>query len=152
MNQRIQSPRRRQLMIAALAGSTVPGTVFGGLLEGATADPARGALREGDRLIVSGRIVDAHEQPVTDALIEMLSGAADRSVRTSTDGDGRFVLTMSASAAQSQIDYRVSRPQRGAVIRSLHFAPARGFERETVAFLQRDDAGTWRTTFGLTLA
>jgi len=152
MNQRIQSPRRRQLMIAGLAGSAVPGSVLGALLEGATADPARGALREGDRLIVSGRIVDAQEQPVTGALIEMLNGAAERKVWTSTDGDGRFVLTMSASAAQSQIDYRVTRPQRGAVTRSLHFAPARGFERETAAFLQRDDAGTWRTTFGLTLA
>jgi hypothetical protein len=63
---------------------------------------------------------------------------------------------------RSNMNERIQSPRRrqlmiaglagSAVPRSLHFAPARGFERKTVAFLQRDDAGTWGTTFGLTLA
>src|SRR5215212_6059547 len=107
MNQQIQSPRRRHLMIAALA-SALPGSVFGGLLGAAAADPVHSALRAGDRLVLSGRIVDRHGKPVTDAVVEMLQPHATHSASASTDGDGRFVLAMNASAAQSQIEYRVT--------------------------------------------
>lgn len=84
-----------------------------------------------------------------------------------TDADGRFVFTTIAPAEYSgrprHIRYRVSHQGHAMPVTQLYFAPARGVSDDRVAQLQRDDnfavaqlqrdnAGTWRATFGLTLA
>src|SRR5687767_8399528 len=74
------SLRRRQLMIAGVAGAAVPAGVLAGLVrEEAYTD----SLPAGD-LVVSGRVVDAHGKAIPGALVSSTPDAS-----TTTDGDGR---------------------------------------------------------------
>lgn len=144
------SRRRRQLLIA---GASVPaalaaaqwGAAGGALAAGLPASTGRAA----DTLIASGRMLDAAGKPLAGALVEVLDPGTDAEVRATTDADGRFMFT--SAVPRAALDCRVSLPGRETVTRRLHFAHLHGIPADQVARLQRDEAGVWRTTFGLTL-
>lgn len=146
------SLRRRHLLIAGLIGVTAPVSAFAG---------RQGELREAaalpglervnlDRLVVSGRVAGALDgKPLAAAVIEAwpTGSNAERTVAM-TDADGRFVLTTSAPAASHGgprvLRYRVRYAGRELPAAQLHSGNA--------ARWQRDDAGVWRTSLGLSVA
>jgi hypothetical protein len=149
------SLRRRHLMIAGLAGAAVPATGLAAVCaDNSPLDVAAGtvSIARGDTLLVSGRIVDANCKPVTGARVELLQPHAPDAAAVLTDGDGRFVLTTIASVAARHVDYRVSRQAHSAHVARVHFARHARAARADLAQLQRDEAGVWRTTLGVTLA
>ena len=140
-------------MIAGLAGMAVPGTLFAARSGGGT-----GA----EKLIVSGRILRADGKPLAGAKVEALNARAHGGSSVTTDADGRFVFATLAPAGNSpRIHYQVSHAEHGTLARQLYLGRAPGVGskdvaqlqrgRENVAQLQRDEAGTWRAAFGLTL-
>jgi hypothetical protein len=130
------SLRRRQLMILGVGTAAIPGA----LLAGECTSPARGvsgltAGAEGEKLILSGRVVDADCRPLTNARVELAgSGVA------TTDADGRFMID-SRVPAEGAVRLRVSRGGR-----TITRVPGPG------ARFERDEARVWRTTLGLTFA
>ena len=149
------SLRRRHLMIAGLAGMAVPGALLaarsGGLPDYLPAAADSGAEKEG--LVVSGRILRPDGKPLAGATVDALNARVSGNYSVTTDADGRFMFTTLAPTGSSpRIQCRVSHPQHGTLKRELHLGPTPGAAADTVAQLQRDEAGTWRAAFGLTLA
>jgi hypothetical protein len=108
----------------------------------------------GEKLIVSGRIIGADCKPVAAAFVEVWQARSNsHQITVTTDGDGRFMFTTNAPAQRDRqyLSYRVRHAEHATVVSQLHFAPARGVSHTDIAPLQRDYAGVWRTTFGLTL-
>jgi protocatechuate 3,4-dioxygenase beta subunit len=146
------SLRRRQLMLAGLAGVTAPLTGFAAQrgaaqrdarVAGITASPGHGT----EKLIVSGRIVGANRKPLAGALVEAWhpEASTDHGASVATDADGRFMLTTRSPGGHSgqpqPLHCRVSHERHPARVTQLHFARP-----------ERDEAGVWRATFGVTLA
>jgi protocatechuate 3,4-dioxygenase beta subunit len=155
------SLRRRHLMIAGVAGVAAPVTLFAeprngnprdALVTGLSASAGSGA----DKLVVSGRILDAKRNPLADATVEVWQADTNgERASVMTDADGRFFTSIApgGQAGRPQhIRYRVSHNGRATSVKQLHFTRETGFPADRVAQLQRDDTGTWRTTFGITLA
>jgi len=126
MKTELISPRRRQLVVGGLAATPMTALAL---------QPGGAMLAEsaGSRLVVSGRILDADGKPVFGARVELLR--AGTAVATTTDADGRFVTTTTAS---TRVRYRVSHEGHGARTGELRLAA--------------DAGGTWRGSFGLALA
>jgi hypothetical protein len=93
---------------------------------------------------------------VAGAVVEVrqASHGSHQSTTAISDGDGRFMFATNAPAQRGRqyVNYRVTHSEHATVVSQLHFAPARGVSEDDIALLQRDYAGVWRTTFGLTLA
>ena len=121
------SPKRRQLIVGSLAA-----TPLSALASSQTGNAIVAAASHGD-LVVSGRIVGADGKPVFGALVEVLRAGSD--VTATTDADGRFMLTTTAS---TRIRYRVSHEDHDTRVDQLS--------------LTQDAAGIWRGTFGAALA
>lgn len=140
------SLRRRHLMMAGLAGAAAPAPLFAGQLTVAEV----GTTGSAPMLIVSGRILGGPDgKPLAGAAVEVWHSAANSGLASATtDGDGRF-FTMIAPADSSgrsrRIHYRVRHEGRETPV-------TQRISGDLVANLRRDDAGAWRTTFGLTLA
>jgi len=152
------SLRRRHIIIAGVLSAAAPGTVFAsqcGVVDGTrAADAYEGSFQGSGELLVSGRVVGADCKPVADALVELpppRSGGDGIAVRT--DGDGRFMLVtmLPARTDAKYLNYRVSHPEHGTRAARLHFARRLGIPSDAVTQLQRDDAGVWRATFGVSL-
>jgi protocatechuate 3,4-dioxygenase beta subunit len=120
------SPRRRQLLVGGL--SAMPLSALASQAGGAIA-----ASTAHGRLVVSGRITGVDGEPVSGARVEVLRGGPDAT--TTTDADGRFLLTTTAS---TRIRYRVSHAEHETRVEQMSLAP--------------DAAGTWRGTTGVALA
>lgn len=144
----------------------------------AVAEPFASGSGGKDKLVVSGRIVGAPDgRPLAGAMVEVWHSDANRNssadyskiargkqdgpgclpcASVTTDADGRFMFTTTAptefSGHPRHIHYRVSRHGHETLVTQLYFAPARGVSDDRIAQLQRDNAGTWRATFGVTLA
>ena len=145
------SLRRRHLLIA---GASAPATLIAAQCGAAGNVLAAGlpAVASGgaEKLVVSGRMLDGFGKPLTDALVEVLDPGSNTNASVTTDADGRFMFT--STVPLDYINYRVSHKEHETVAKQLHFAHKPGVSGDQVAQLQRDDAGVWRTTFGLTLA
>lgn len=145
------SLRRRHLMIAGIAAPT---TLFATQLRAAPHDGLAvlptNASSVSETLIVSGRMLDAKARPLAGALVEVLDSGSNTTARATTDADGRFLFT--SAVPREYLNCRVSRAGHKTVMKQLHFAHKPGVPGDQVAQLQRDDAGLWRTTFGLALA
>ena len=141
------SLRRRQFMIAGLAGAAAPAVGLAAP-EASRASPSlfEMTIGRGDTLLVSGRVVDASGRPLIGSRVELLQ----HGVAGATDGDGRFVLTATAARASRGVLCRVSDGRRARVT-YLAFARRRSRQREGIAVLDRDERGTWRTTCGLSV-
>jgi protocatechuate 3,4-dioxygenase beta subunit len=158
MKREVLSLRRRHLMIASLLGAAAPGAIFAD--QSRVADGSRVAeayaasFQAGEKLVVSGRVVGADCKPVADALVEVRTARApaDR-ITVRTDADGRFMLitVVPARTDAAYLNYSVSHPEHVTRGARLHFARARAILDDAATQLQRDDAGVWRTTFGVSL-
>ena len=88
-------------------------------------------------------------KPLAGAEVEVRhAGASGKFASAITDGDGRFFATIAAADSSG-------RPRRihYCVRHEGHETPVtHRISDDLVANLRRDDAGVWRTTFGLTLA
>jgi hypothetical protein len=120
----ISSPRRRQLIVGGLSAMPMSALASQAVVAASTAH---------GHLVVSGRILGADGQPVSGALVEVLRAGSEATA--TTDADGRFMVTTTAS---TRIRYRVSHRDHGTRVEQLNLA--------------QDAAGTWRGTFGLALA
>lgn len=155
------SRRRRHLMIAGVAGIAAPVSLFAGTRGGNPPDALFAELSaiphaRANRLVVSGRILGTNRKPLADATVEVWHSDAngDRASVT-TDADGRFftaIAPVGQPGRPQHIQYRVHHNGRDTPVKQLHFARQPGIPADQVAPLQRDDTGTWRTTFGVTLA
>ncbi len=140
------SLRRRHLMIAGLAGAAAPVPLLAGPLSVAEVEAGGSA----PRLIVSGRILGGPGgKPLAGVTVEVWhADASGDFASATTDGDGRFFTTITSAALSGRlrrIHYRVSHQGRETPV-------TQRISNDLVANLRRDDASTWRTTFGLTLA
>jgi hypothetical protein len=146
--------RRRHLMMAAAAGAATPASAFT-FLRGAPAMApaigAAGAPHHGEKLIVSGRIVDAKGKPVSNATLEAWHERVHRT-SVATDADGRLMFTTTTPAEREGISYRISRGNSRAREGRFQLYSGAGAGDAPLAHLHRDDAGVWRSTFALTLA
>lgn len=143
------SPRRRDLMIATLAGAAAPAAFAG--LPGAVA-PAS----EPQRLVVSGRFVGPDGRAIAGAMVEAWGADSSAPAIATTDGDGRFVLATTAPAGPSgrpaDLRYRVRRDGRAVREARLRFTRAPGVAIERIVPAQRDETGVWRAAFAATFA
>ena len=121
------SPRRRQLIIGSLAATPMAA------LASQAGNAVVTAASQHGQLVVSGRILGADGKPVFGALVEVLRAGSEATA--TTDADGRFMVTTTAS---TRIRYRVSHKDHDTRIDQLSLA--------------QDAAGTWRGTFGASLA
>ena len=109
----------------------------------------------GEEIVVSGRILGAPDGlPLAGAQIEIWHADA-RGVRAEstrevavTDGDGRYFAAMGAGDAH-RLHYRVSHQGYTARVAQMHAAS--GVRQRTVT-MTRDDEGSTRAAFELTLA
>lgn len=147
------SIKRRQLMLAAAAGAAAPGGLLaaqcGGGELGATQN-AFDAGSAGQQLVLSGRVLGGGCQPLAGAVIEVWHGSAEVA-RATSDGDGRFLLTTRVPAA-GLLAYSVTHPLHDLRTRTLHFTRAGSRAAESVARVERDEAGVWRAAAAIALA
>lgn len=157
------SLRRRHLVIAGLMGAATPGAIFAAqctgvnVPSGAPAAPEVAELltsRTEEKLVVSGRIVGGDCKPLAGAVVVVWHADPKEAVSATTDADGRFMLTTKTpvDGPPDSFHIRVSHPERGTVLTQRYFPPSHSVSEDQVARFARDDAGTWRTTLGLTLA
>ena len=139
----IESVRRRQVIIAGVASVATPGFALAAHramrdnTHDVTALEGHAALR-GDKLVVSGRVIDAASRAIAGAIVE-----TDGAAQTKTDADGRFMLIVSAPAMGTRhaLDIRVTHPKR----------PARTAHVDSRALAHRDEHGTRRATLEVAL-
>lgn len=154
------SVRRRQVLIAGIAGAAIPAVISAA--HAAAPGLATASAMSDATLVVSGRVVTPDGRPLSGAAVEVWHAGAGSSgtcapcATVSTDGDGRFVFSATTPTNHAgeprQLRYRVSHRDHAATARELHFSRASGVPGQQIARLQRDEAGTWRTTFALTVA
>ena len=111
MNSNIISVRRRQLMIAGSAAAATPATLLAAPCGGSAAafdtpEIVGLTVSRGDKVIVSGRVVDAASSAVRGATIETCHDGA----RATSDADGRFMIvaTPPRSGLSQPVEVRVS--------------------------------------------
>jgi hypothetical protein len=131
------SLRRRHLMMAGIAG--VAGAALPAGLLAAPRDAAVAGETGAGKLVLSGRVLGRDGKPLAGATIEVWHRDFPRRADTTTDGDGRWLLTTEYSGRADRMRYRVSRDGRRTPARQLALAQP-----------QRDEAGVWRATVGTT--
>jgi hypothetical protein len=148
------SLRRRHLTMAAAACVATPASAFTILRGGTAVAPAIGAAgipRQGEKLVVSGRVVDATGKAVTNVALEAWHPGVHGTTVT-TDGDGRVMFTTTTPADVQGIRYRITRADSHVQEGRLRIDVTAAGRDATLSHLHRDDAGVWRSTFALTLA
>ena len=156
MKSRTISVRRRQMMIAGIAGAAAPAALYAGQFHGRHGTGGELVAAGGeDGLVISGRILARNGRPLAGAVVEVWHASAHRDTASATtDGDGRFFATIAPArnGRPKNLHYRVSRAGRTLATQQLHFARGRNVSEHSLAHLQRDDTGAWRAAFGVTLA
>jgi protocatechuate 3,4-dioxygenase beta subunit len=155
------SLRRRQLLVAGAAApmAAIAGYCVGAPL-GVPAVAESGAVGSGAgaKLIISGRVLRGDHKPLAGAVVETWRADGEGGQASAiTDADGRFMFTTIiapavTSARPLPMHYRVSHAGHETLVSQLHFAREPGIPGDRIAQLQRDEAGTWRATFGVALA
>jgi protocatechuate 3,4-dioxygenase beta subunit len=148
------SRRRRQVMVAALAGVAAPA-----VLAARAGEQLAGTYTEAveSRMIVSGRILGPDQKALAGATIDVWDpeGNGDR-VTVATDGDGRFFAAIAPARRSGHVrrlDYRISHQTLGKLpARRLALTREGGRASDRLAHLHRDETGMWRASFGIALA
>jgi protocatechuate 3,4-dioxygenase beta subunit len=154
-NTQSASIKRRQLMLAGAAVAVMPAGLLAAECGGGevvAAEHPFSADGAGQTLVLSGRILGFGCQPLAGAVIEVWQDDATR-VRATTDGDGRFVLTtvVPAGGRAPHLSYYVTHPLHDLRARELYFTREPDHAAESVAQLERDEAGVWHAAFALTI-
>ena len=129
------SLRRRQIILAGFGSLAAPAALYAAQGDGLRRPHASAE----EKLVLSGRVLGPAGKPLAGATVEVGYAARNSGGSVLTDGDGRFVLvTTTPAGRREQLRYRVT---------------CAGHATEgQLSKQQRDENGTWRTTFGLTLA
>jgi hypothetical protein len=154
------SLRRRQVIVAGLAAAAAPSVVFAAQCSVATAPPAQPQLTEvftesaDATLVISGRVLGSDCKALPGALVHVWYVDPGKAVATTTDADGRFVLTASVPAKGRSREFKISvtRPDGRTITAQRRLTRDSGAFEDTLAQVHRDEAGVWRTTLALTLA
>jgi hypothetical protein len=103
-----------------------------------------------ERLVISGRVLDARCNAVKGASIE--ASFADNAT-TSTDADGRFMLVIDrrSTAAAQAVPLHVTHPQHRARVARVGLTQRTHVAHDALAPLARDEAGAWRGALSLVL-
>lgn len=148
MTQKHFSLRRRQVMAGGVIGA---GAMVAPAMVMAAHEPV--LQQAGDGMVVSGRVVsEADGQALAGAHIEIwqadVRGVRDERIRAvvTADGDGRYFATLNGKA--DRLHYRVSHHGHTARVTQLYAAGA----RQRSVTLTRDDTGTTRAAFEMSLA
>ena len=150
------SLRRRHLMVAGLAAAAAPAIFFASRRADTPGEAFTARLAAGQhKLVVSGRIRRSDGKPLAGAKVEIrCTSAGAEPIIATTDADGRFMFTTMASTESTgrlrHLDCRVCDQGQDRLVTQLHF-PRRGSDDHEQS-LQRDSAGVWRASFGLTVA
>ena len=134
MKNREISQKRRQVLMAGMAAPAMLAASAG-----AAAGPA--GIAAGERLVLSGRVLDEIGRPLAGATIEMPHPGIAKTI--TTDGDGRFFVEATAGTTLRHLDCRVTGREGDAWSDRLDVAKAH--------FL-RDEDGILRGTLSLSLA
>jgi hypothetical protein len=135
MTSRIASVRRRQLVIAGIVAGATPTSLFAAqrVTRGPESAGLRFSVSSGERMVVSGRVVDATGSPVRGALVAARRGQ----LSATTDADGRFMIVANPAARHtSDIEVHVSH---------------RSSSTNDHVFVRRADDGSWRGTLEVAL-
>ena len=143
------SARRRQVLVGATIGV---GALAAPAMVMATSEPA--VHFTGEKVVVSGRVVNAEGRALLGAQIEIWQADA-RGVRdertlevVTADADGRYFAVLMAEGARVQrLHYRVSHQGYTAKVTQLH---ANAHQRSVT--LMRDPQGATRAAFEITLS
>ena len=130
---------RRRVLIAGGAGALAP--VLGFVASAAAAKPTTQSQlsnQHGDRFVLSGRIADAQDKPLSGQTIEVLG---DGAALATTDGDGRFVLAMNVPAHLDHLFLKFG----GNQTKRIELAG-------NTAKLARDGASVWRAAVAIAMA
>jgi hypothetical protein len=154
------SLRRRQVIVAGLAAAAAPAALFAAQCDVASAAPSQPQLTEvftegtDALLVISGRVVGSDCKALAGAVVQVWYVDPKQAVATTTDADGRFVLTADVPATGETRDFKISvtPPDGRTVTAQRRFTLDAGPSDDTLAQVHRDEAGTWRTTLALTLA
>lgn len=153
------SLRRRQLVIAGLAAAATPGALFAAQCKvGATGGEPQltEVFTEGtdEMLVISGRVVGSDCTALSGARVEVWYADPKTAATTTTDADGRFLLTASipSHGDSRAFNIAVTRPDGRTLTARRHVTREPGVSGEALAQVQRDESGVWRTTLGLTFA
>ena len=136
MTSRITSVRRRQIVIAGIVAGATPASVLAAqrlARESESPRAVRFGIASGDRMVLSGRVVDSAGAPVRGALVAARRGA----MSATTDADGRFVIVAEPAV-------------RGTSDIEVHVSHRRTSTNDHV-FVRRDEAGSWRGTLEVAL-
>ena len=136
MTSRIASVRRRQLVIAGIVAGATPASLLAAQRMAGVESPAvvGRSVASRDRVVLSGRVVDAAGTPIAGA--QVAARYDDATART--DADGRFVIVTNprVSGTSPAIDVHVSHKSVSA---------------HDHVFVRRDAAGSWRGTLEVAL-
>jgi hypothetical protein len=151
MTPKERSLRRRRLMLAGLAGSAAP--AFAGQFRGAAVGEV-GAIEGDGGLVVSGRILARNGKPLAGVAVELWrANARAEAAKATTDGDGRFFTKIAAGAGRPhRIHCQVGHGGGTLTRQELYFARGRTVAERRSGCLQRDETGTWRAAFAISLA
>ena len=149
------SLRRRQLLSQVSRAPRRPSAVCSAVQRGGAGQPqlaeifTKGPKRRSSSQAASWRRLQA----LSGALVEVWYTDPRTAVATSTDADGRFVLTtiVPASGDSRSFKIAVSRPgEQRTLTAQRHFTREPGVANDALVQVHRDEAGLWRTTLGLT--
>jgi hypothetical protein len=130
---------RRRVLIAGGTGALAPALGFAASMAVAKpATDARLASMPGDQIVLSGRVENAQSKPLSGTTIEV---RGDSTAMATTDGDGRFVLTINAPANLDHVVVKVG----GTQIKRLELQHA-------IARLTRDGADVLRAAVAISIA
>jgi hypothetical protein len=103
-----------------------------------------------DKLVISGRIVDADRNAVARASIE---APFAENARTTSDADGRFMLVIdrrSAEVAQS-MQLKIAHAEHRTQVARLGLSRKTHVAHHRAAGFERDESGAWRTALSFVL-
>lgn len=129
MKRQPASRKRRQFLVAGLAGCAAP--ALAGSLTVTEVSATPGAV------VLSGRVVDGADAPIRDAVVTLGTASA------MTDADGRFVLDAAVKDVDA-VEFRIEHAAHGARLQRVPLVQR--------LRAQRDEAGVLRPTVGLRLA
>lgn len=147
-------------MVAGLAVAAAPATLFAAQCDVTAAPPGQPQLAEvftegtESRLVISGRVLGSDCKALAGAIVQVWYVDPRQAVATTTDADGRFVLTAAVPAIGDSREFKisVSRPDGRTVTAQRRFTRDADASDDTLALVHRDEAGVWRTTLALALA
>ena len=142
---KVFSIRRRRLLMSVAAGALAPTPLLAGKGELSRRIPAWiPPGNDGGKLVLSGRLANADATPLAAQTVELVQGGVVIK-RSQSDADGRFVIATRAPAGRDWPALRMIDGDGNSRACEQSFS-------NSGAHFDRDAAGVWRVTVGITIA